>query len=309
LTIAINLRTGYFEKMNILITGGTGFVGSVLCQRLHDQGHNLTVLTRKPEKHKKRLPSRTVLVSVFSEINSPVDVVINLAGEGIAEKRWTPERKKILEQSRIDLTADLVAFIRNNEHKPQVLISGSAVGYYGDSGSNLLTEFSEPHDEFSHRLCAAWESQALRAKTDGVRVCILRTGLVIGKNGGFLKKMLPSFRMGMGAKLADGKQWMSWIHMHDYLNMIQFLIDDKSLSGIFNATAPNPVTNHIFTKMLASVLHRPSFLTMPPSLLNMMFGDMAHLLITGQRVIPKKFVDAGFEFKFPALKPALEDVC
>jgi len=297
--------------MNILVTGGTGFIGSHLCQVLHNLDHSLYVLTRNIKNAKQKLPPETHLISSFETIeqSTPIDIIINLAGEAIADKRWTPTRKKQLEESRIDLTADLIAFIRSRKQKPELLISGSAIGYYGDCGDRILTEYTEANEEFSHRLCAAWESQALRAKSMDVRVCILRTGLVIGKNGGFLKKLLPSFRFGLGAQLADGKQWMSWIHLDDYLKIILFLMENKNNTGIFNATAPNPVTNAIFTKMLASVLHRPSFLTLPKSILEMMFGEMSHLLITGQRVMPKKLQDAGFEFKYPALKPALADAC
>jgi len=297
--------------MNILVTGGTGFIGTHLCKQLQDTGHSLYVLTRNSKNAKKVSPPETHLITSFEAIDQsiPINIVINLAGESIADKRWSKERKKQLEQSRIDLTADLVAFIRTRTQKPELLISGSAIGYYGDCGDRVLTEFTEPNEEFSHRLCAAWESQALRAKSMDIRVCILRTGLVIGKNGGFLKKLLPSFRFGLGAQLANGKQWMSWIHLDDYLRIILFLIENHNQSGIFNATAPNPVPNTLFTKMLASVLHRPSFLVLPESILKMMFGEMSRLLITGQRVLPKKLQDAGFEFKYPALKPALTDAC
>lgn len=297
--------------MNFLITGGTGYIGSHLCKRLHDLGHCLYVLTRNKRNAKKILPAETRLISSFDAIekSTPINIIINLAGEGIADKRWSAERKKLLEKSRIDLTADLIAFIRSRDQTPALLISGSAIGYYGDCGDRILTEFTETNEEFSHRLCAAWESQALRAKSMDVRVCILRTGLVIGKNGGFLKKLLPSFRLGLGARLADGSQWMSWIHLDDYLKIMLFLIENKDVSGIFNATAPNPVTNTLFTKMLASVLHRPSFLVLPKSILQMMFGEMSRLLTTGQRVIPKRLQEAGFEFTYPALKPALIDAC
>ena len=297
--------------MNVLVTGGTGFIGTHLCNRLHDMGFSLYVLTRNIKNGQKVLPTETHLITSFEAIEKsiPINIIINLAGEGIADKRWTNERKKQLEQSRIDLTADLVAFIRSRTQKPDLLISGSAIGYYGDCGDRVLTEYTEPNEEFSHRLCAAWESQALRAKSMDVRVCVLRTGLVIGKNGGFLKKLLPSFRFGLGAKLANGKQWMSWIHLDDYLRIILFLIENHDQSGIYNATAPNPVPNTLFTKMLASVLHRPSFLVLPESILQMLFGEMSRLLITGQRVIPKKLQDAGFEFNYPALKPALIEAC
>ena len=294
--------------MNILITGGTGFIGSALSLCLLDQGHTLIVLTRQPEK----IQSKNIrAIDSFDNISSQekIEAIINLAGEGIADKRWSKERKKVLEASRVDLTADLVKLIRRLDSAPKVLISGSAVGYYGDCADNIVTEFSEPHDEFSHRLCAAWETQALRAKADGVRVCIVRTGLVLGKDGGFIQKLLPLFRLGLGARLADGNQWMSWVHLDDMVKILLFLLNDDSHQGIYNATAPNPVTNKIFTKMLASVLRRPTFLVLPKSILNYMYGEMSSLLVTGQRVLPKRLEQSGFEYKYKAIKPALIDVC
>ena len=296
--------------MKILITGGTGFVGSVLCQRMLAEGYSLLVLTRNTTNAKRKLGGAINYINSLKEIDSTTQIqgIINLAGESIGDKRWSAQRKKILESSRVDLTADLIALIKELDTKPEFLISGSAIGYYGDCGDKVLTEFSEPHDEYSHRLCAAWEAQALRAKVEGVRVCIIRTGLVVGKNGGFLKKMLPSFKLGFGAKLADGNQYMSWIHMDDLIEIIMFLINDTQQNGIYNATAPNPVPNKMFTKLLAAVLKRPTFLVLPKSMLELMFGEMAHLLITGQRVVPAHLEKVGFEFKYKALKPALEDV-
>ncbi|MDX1811157.1 MAG: TIGR01777 family oxidoreductase [Gammaproteobacteria bacterium] len=294
--------------MNILITGGTGFIGKALCTVLTEYGYHLTLYSRS---------NKTPLVPLIQTIHSlqalpsstRFDAVINLAGEPIADKRWTIARKKALETSRVDLTADLIKLLQRLEHKPEVLISGSAVGYYGDCQDRILSEFSEPTDEYSHRLCAAWESQALRAKALGVRVCIIRTGLVIGSNGGFLQKLLPTFRLGLGARLGTGQQWMSWIHLQDMVSIICFLLENKEQQGIYNATAPNPVSNKIFTAMLANVLHRPAFLVMPEVVLKMLFGEMSHLLLTGQRVFPKRLEQAGFEFQYPAIKPALLDAC
>jgi len=297
--------------MNILITGGTGFIGQPLCAKLLQLNHTLTVLTRNPKKARKKLGEDITFIQNFDELTSStkLDAVINLAGESIADKKWSIERKRLLESSRIDLTADLVAYMRQLDTKPSVLVSGSAIGFYGEGGDEILTEHTDPHDEFTHRLCAAWEMQALRAKADDIRVAILRTGLVIGKNGGFLQKMLPSFKLGGGAQLGDGKQWMSWIHLDDYINIILFLLENKNQNGIFNATAPTPVPNKFFSNMLASVLKRPRVLTLPKSVLGVMFGEMSHLLTTSQRVIPSRLLKAGFEFKYPALKPALAEAC
>jgi len=297
--------------MNILITGGTGFIGQALCKKLLELNHSLIVLTRNPKKAQSKLGNQIRTITQFSDLQKSdmIDAVINLAGEPIADHKWTVKRKKLLETSRIDLTADLVSFMRSLNTTPEVLISGSAIGFYGEGGDEFLTEHTEPHDEFTHRLCASWEMQALRAKADNIRVAILRTGLVIGRNGGFLKKMLPSYRLGLGAQLGNGKQWMSWIHRDDYIDIILFILNDKTQNGIYNATAPNPVNNHTFSNILASVLKRPRLLTVPASVLRLMLGEMSHLLTTSQRVLPAKLQKAGFEFKYKELQLALEEAC
>ena len=297
--------------MNILITGATGFIGKTLCHTLLAQNHSLITLTRNPDKATHLLGDSILPIVHLDGLDrsQKIDAVINLAGEPIADKRWSKEQKKRIEQSRIDLTAELIAFLRNLQQPPEVLISGSAIGYYGDCGDRELSEHSEAHDEFSHRLCAAWESQALRAKAYDIRVAIVRTGLVVGKNGGFLKKMLPSFKMGLGAQLGSGEQWMSWIHIEDYINIILFLLNNKTQNGIYNATAPQPVTNQVFSDTLASVLKRPRLLTVPAPVLKFLLGEMSHLLLTGQRVLPKRLQDQGFTFQYSELRRALEEVC
>jgi len=296
--------------MKILITGGTGLIGRSLSKTFHDQGHDLIVLTRNPRKAKPLQRYNAHLISNFDQIdkNEKIDIVINLAGEPIANKRWTKDQKRKIWKSRIETTTKLVELIGRLSVAPKVLISGSAVGYYGDCGDRKLNELSNPHDEFSHQLCAAWEMQAVRAKAFNTRVCILRTGLVLANNDGFLKKMLPSFKLGLGATLGNGKQWMSWIHINDFINIIHFLLKNESLSGVFNAAAPNPVTNKIFTKSLGSALRRPTLFVMPGFMLKKMFGEMSTLLLTGQRVIPEKLLKARFEFAFPTLDVALENV-
>lgn len=296
--------------MNILITGGSGLVGSALCESLDGLGHTITVLSRSVSRTRKKLPQIERIIAHFDEVDSTThfDAVINLAGESIADKRWTPKRKQVLRDSRIALTADLIALIKRLKTKPDVLISGSAIGYYGDGEDNILTEHSSVVDEFSHQLCAAWETQALRAKAYVPRVCIIRTGIVFSQSGGMLKKLLPSFRFGLGAKLGDGKQWMSWIHLRDLVSVINQLLNDASCSGIYNATSPNPITNAEFTKLLAHTLKRPSFLTLSSSFLHLLFGEMSQLLITGQRVKPKRLLDAGFEFEYPDAAKALNEI-
>ncbi|MGE0114385.1 MAG: TIGR01777 family oxidoreductase [Steroidobacteraceae bacterium] len=294
--------------MKILITGGTGFIGSALCRHLHAQGHELAVLSRQPPDAVRRLCGATV--TPLANLNDLLDhgefaAVINLAGEAIAAKRWTPARKKILWHSRVTLTEDLTAVIAASPRKPDVLISGSAVGYYGNQGNALLTEDSMAIDDFGHRLCAAWEQAALRLREHGVRVCILRTGLVIGRKGGFLQRMLLPFKLGLGGRIGDGRQWLSWVHRDDYLAMIDMLLQQTHLQGTFNATAPQPVTNAEFTACLARLLHRPALLPIPALPLRLLLGEMAELLLGGQRVLPARWQQEKFSYLYPQLEAAL----
>ena len=297
--------------MKIFVTGGTGFIGRSLIKSLLALKHEVWVLSRNTAKARKILGNQVNIVNNLSDIDTStkIEAVINLAGEPIADRRWTAKQKKRIESSRIDLTTDLIAFMRSLQIPPKTLISGSAIGYYGEGGDNVLTEHTDPHDEFTHRLCASWEMQALRAKAYDIRVAILRTGLVIGRNGGFLNKMLPAFKLGLGAQLGDGKQWMSWIHLSDYVNIILYLLENDDQDGIYNATAPNPATNQEFSDTLASVLKRPRFLRIPASFLQVLLGEMSQLLTTSQRVIPEKLEKTGFTFQFATLRSALEDSC
>jgi uncharacterized protein (TIGR01777 family) len=296
--------------MKILITGGTGFIGQTLCPTLLAAGHTLTVLSRSPDKVLTLFDKRVTPLNTLQalEDSDHFDAIINLAGAPIVGGRWTNKRKQILIHSRIDITQELVKFIARSKTKPNVFLSGSAIGFYGDQGDNIVDEFSLSHDDFGHQLCAKWENEAEKAKQYDVRVCLLRTGLVVGKNGGFLQKMIPPFKLGLGGSLGSGMQWMSWIHIQDHVGICLALINNPELSGQFNLTAPNPVTNKNFTQTLADLLNRPAFLPMPAWVLRLMLGEMSALLLGGQRVIPKRMQDAGFQFKFPELKAALHDV-
>lgn len=296
--------------MKILITGGTGFIGKSLCRSLLAQGHDVTVFSRQPEDRVRSLCGAAV--SALSELRSlpaeiRYDAVINLAGEGIADRRWSEARKQQLWDSRIGVTGSLIELIAGMEERPKVLLSGSAVGYYGNRGDDVLDESADPGEDFSHRLCAAWESEARRAEELGLRTCIIRTGLVVGPGGGFLSRMLPMFKLGLGGPIGDGKQWMSWIHLDDHIGLTLRLLNDSSTNGIYNATAPNPVSNREFTRCLAQALGRPAFLPAPAALLRLALGEMAQLLLGGQRVLPKRLMELGFEFRYPHLQEALED--
>jgi len=294
--------------MNILITGGTGFIGHALTQHLSKQGHAVTVLSRNPDKVAAICgPGVNALGDLKQrKAEDAYRVIINLAGEPIFDARWTEARKKLMRDSRIDLTGQLVDSIERMTVKPDLLISGSAIGYYGDQGDTVLTEQSEPRPDFSHRLCADWEQAAQRASLFGVRVCLIRTGLVIAEDGGLLKRMLLPFRFGLGGRLGSGRQWMSWIHREDWIAIAQTMINDGSMQGAYNATAPNPVTNREFTQTLAYCLNRPALLPIPARLLKTLLGEMSELVLGSQRVMPERLLAQGFEFQYPDLVSALK---
>jgi len=296
--------------MHVLIAGGSGYIGRALVARLQQRGDQVTVLTRRASAVERLFDQPPKCVASLDEIAATerFDAIINIAGEPIADRPWTAKRKEILEQSRIGVAQELLALMRRLKHNPATLISGSAVGYYGDCADNIVTEFTNPHDEYAHRLCAAWEMQALRAKAMDARVCIVRTGIVLGPDGGFLGRLLPLFRLGLGGRMGDGQQWLSWIHRNDLVSLFLFLLDNATMTGIFNGTAPNPVTNREFTRMLARQVRRPAFFHVPAWLLQKLLGEMSRLLLTGQRVLPKRAMAGGFEFAFPDLDSALRDV-
>ena len=295
---------------NILITGGTGLIGSALCELLVGQNHHVTVLSRTPEAVKNKCGNQVKGIQSLTEIDDEmtIDWVFNLAGEPIADKPWTAKRKATLEESRIDLTNQLVDWISQRKQAPECLISGSAVGWYGDGGSSVLTEQSGFVDGYTHQLCEAWEQQALRGSQLGIRVCTVRTGLVLAPNGGFLNKMLLPFKLGLGGKVGSGQQYMPWVHIKDMVDFLSFLANNTQAEGAFNANSPNPVSNKLFTKTLADSLHRYAFISVPAWLLKALLGEMSGLLLTGQRTIPEKAEAMGFRFFYTDLKIALTDV-
>lgn len=292
----------------ILITGGTGFIGSALTHSLVEQGYEVSVLSRNPGSVVKRCAPGIQALGNLKQINSEksYDIIVNLAGAPIFGARWTEARKKVIRDSRIGLTGELVNCIERMAVKPRLLISGSAVGYYGDQGDAVLTERSSPVSDFSHRLCADWETAAQKAGQFGVRVCLIRTGLVIGHGGGLLQRMLLPFRLGLGGPLGDGKQWMSWVHRQDWIRIALTMIADSSMHGVYNATAPNPVTNREFTETLAHCLKRPALLPVPAWLLKNLLGEMSELILGSQRVKPERLLAQGFKFRYNDLVDALE---
>lgn len=295
--------------MKVLVTGGSGFIGQKLCADLARDGHVPLVVSRSPDKAAQKLPDCALVRAGVSDfIDDKPEAIVNLAGEPIAEGRWTDSKKKALVDSRVESTQAVVELCRQADPAPQVLVSASAVGYYGAQGAREVTEQTTPHDEFAHRLCRRWEDEARSAEELGVRVAIVRIGLVLDAGGGMLAKTTPVFKLGLGGKLGDGKQYMPWIHREDMVGAIRFLIERDDLSGPFNASAPNPVTNAEFTRELGRALHRPAVLPAPAAAMKLAFGEMSRLLLTGARMLPARLEEAGFEFRYRQLDRALAEI-
>lgn len=293
--------------MNYLVTGATGFIGRELTDVLLAGGDSVSYLGRQ------RSPSMDSRAAFFCwnpkeppPLNAAprLDAIIHLAGEPVAQ-RWTPKAKRRIESSRVNGTRKLVAAIRDLKHKPAVLVSASAVGYYGDRGDELLTETSTPGTGFLANLCVNWEREALAARDVGLRVVPVRIATVLGLGGGALPKMLPAFRLGLGAKFGAGHQWLPWIHIQDLVAMLLFAATAPDLEGPLNGSSPNPVTNADFTRALAATLHRPAFLTAPKFALKLALGEMSDFLFQSLRVIPAAAAQAGFRFSHPYISKAL----
>ncbi|MFQ6370482.1 TIGR01777 family oxidoreductase [Shewanella sp. YIC-542] len=295
--------------MKILITGATGLVGTALVASL-ETAHQLVIVSRKPLLARQKLGSEHQYLSSLDNLTelNDIDAVINLAGEPIVGKRWNARQKQRICRSRWDITSRLTQLIAASDTPPHCFISGSAIGYYGAQDESLLEEDAKPHEEFSHDICAKWEQLALNAQSARTRVCVIRTGIVLARRGGALAKMLPAFRLGLGGPIADGQQGMSWIHLTDLVRLILFLLTTPKTQGVYNGTAPYPVSNREFSRSLGCALQRPALLTTPAFMLQLLFGEMAHLLITGQYVIPAKAINEGFTFQFPRLAAALTDL-
>ncbi|SDU20513.1 TIGR01777 family oxidoreductase [Halopseudomonas salegens] len=295
--------------MHILLTGGTGLIGRALCRRLVADGHQLTVWSRRPDQVPALCGAQVQGIASLQQLDQqPLDAVINLAGAPVADRPWTAKRKAVLWASRVSLTEQLVEWLGQQTHKPGVLVSGSAVGWYGDGGDQVLTEQSPPHLEYTHTLCDAWEAAARRAGSFGIRVCLLRTGLVLAPDGGFLSRLLLPFKLGLGGPIGKGAQYMPWVHRDDMLGIIMQLLLNPDAQGPYNAVAPNPVTNREFARTLGRVLKRPALLPLPAPLLKLGLGEMSRLLLTGQCAKPEKLLEQGYQFKFGQLETALKDV-
>jgi len=296
--------------LNITITGASGFIGRRLMKLLTTNGHTLHVLSRHAGTN---LPPN-VRLSVWDAFAGPApdaalrdaDAVIHLAGEPVAQ-RWTAESKRRIRESRVQGTQRLVEAMGKLPEPPRALVCASAIGYYGNRGDEILAESSAPGSDFLSEVCTAWEREASGAEQLGVRVVRLRIGIVLAPQGGALARMLPPFRMGAGGPLGNGRQWMSWIHLDDLCEMFRFAAE-QPVRGAMNGVAPYPVTNADFTRTLAATLHRPAIFPVPQFALRTMFGEMAEVLVSSQRVSPKGVEAAGFQFRYPQLAPALADL-
>ncbi|KAM3114538.1 thylakoid membrane protein ThyD [Phormidesmis sp. 146-33] len=300
--------------MKVAITGATGFVGSRLVERLLAEGHQVVVLTRNPAKAAFPQSSNLEIVAYkpieagdWQNVFYGCDGVVNLAGEAIAESRWTPERKQALIDSRKITTQKIVEAIAKVDHKPSVLVNASAIGFYGTSETATFDETSSAGDDFLAEICQIWEAEASKVKEIGTRLVILRLGVVLG-DGGALGKMLPAFKLFAGGPIGSGKQWFSWIHRDDVVSLIVRALTRSDMEGTFNATAPNPVRMVDLTNTIGEVMNRPSWLPVPGFALEAMLGDGAKVVLEGQEVLPKRTLSSGFEYQYPTLKPALEAI-
>lgn len=301
--------------MKVLITGATGFVGKVIVKKLLSQGDQVVVLSRSKEKAKSTLGQSAEYFEWRDTKNLPpleafngVDGVINLMGEGIADKRWSDDQKIKIRESRIQGTSNLVAAISKLTQKPKVMVSTSAIGIYGDRGDEAVNENSSLAHDFLGSVCHDWEKAAIKVQDHGVRLVIIRTGVVLGKDGGALAKMLLPFKLGLGGPLGNGSQYMSWVHIEDLASMYIEGLKNDSMEGAFNGTAPSPVTNKEFTKVLGNALHRPAFLPAPKFAIKAAFGEMSTVILDGQKVLPEKLMKINFKFQYPNLEKALTDI-
>lgn len=305
--------------MHVFLAGGTGLIGSRLVRSLCQRQDTVFVLTRRPEAARAALGSLCTVVEgdptrpgPWVEAVDDCDAVVNLTGEDLFKQRWSPAFKEALHDSRVGSTANLVQALarkpRTVAGHPRVLLNASAVGYYGPCGDEERTEESPPGDDFLARLCVEWERAAFAAEALGVRVAVVRIGVVLAREGGALRQLLPAFQAGMGGPTGSGCQWVSWVHPADLLGILRLALDGAAVRGPLNATAPNPVTNRAFAEALGRALHCPAGLPSPEFVLRLMLGEVADVVLGGQRVLPRKASALGYGFQFPTLDAALADV-
>lgn len=305
--------------MRVFVTGGSGLIGTRLIRALHGRGDAVVLLTRRPDAVRPALGSVCTLVAgdpmkpgPWTEAVDDCDAVVNLAGENIFARRWNDDFKKVLLDSRVQTTENVVQALarrpRTASGAPKVLVNASAVGYYGPRGDEELTEDSPAGDDFLARICVAWEAAARKAEAQGVRVSLVRIGVVLAKEAGPLAMLLTPFRLGAGGPVGSGRQWMSWVHAADIVGILLLALDNAAAQGPINGTAPQPVTNRDFSTALGRALHRPSFLPTPAFGLKVLLGGVSEIITTGQRVLPRKAQALGYTFKFPSIDAALQDL-
>ena len=287
--------------MKILLTGATGFIGQRFARAAESRGHQVLPVSRTPRAGGYDWSPASLAAGVDA-----ADAIVHLAGENLFGRRWTERQKKALVASRVDTTAKLAALAARR--RPEIFVSASAVGYYGPSAREGIDESSPPGDDFLAHLARRWEDAAAPASAAGVRTAIPRFGVVLGPESGALKQMLPPFKLGVGGPIGSGRQWVSWVHAHDVSALLLFLIESPGTSGPWNVTAPQPVTMRELARTLGKVLHRPAVLPVPGFALKAALGEVADVLLTGQHVVPRRALDAGFQFRFPRLEEALRDL-
>ena len=306
--------------MRVLITGGTGLIGRALAENLIADGHEVTVLSRSPKRASslpagvrvERWDARTA--EGWGHLADGADAIVNLAGssiagEGFFPSRWTEEQRRLIRESRLDASRAVVEAVAQAEQKPRVVIQASGVGYYGYRGDEPLTEDAEPGDDWAARFTAEeWEPSTAAVEGMGVRRVVLRTGVVLDPGEGALPRLLLPFRLFVGGPMGSGKQWVSWIHLEDQARAIRFLIENGEARGAFNVTAPNPVPNGELAKSIGQAMGRPSWIPVPGFALRLAFGEVAEVVLKGQRAVPQRLLDLGFEFRFPAAQAALQDL-
>lgn len=294
------------QTNRVLVTGGTGFVGSRLVNELVAHGDNVSIVTRHPDQH-RTARSGVDCVGWLPDL-ARYGAIVHLAGESLFGERWNEAKKAAIRSSRVDRTRELVDAIGRSAVRPRVLVSASAIGFYGDRGDELLTEASPTGPGHLSELAVAWEREALRAESFGVRTVVLRIGVVLGRDGGALKELVPIFKLGIGGPVGNGKQWFSWVHVRDVVGLILFALDRDGARGPLNSVAPGALTNKDFSRALGRALHRPALLPVPLFALRLRLGELALVIVESQRVAPERARALGFQFQFPEIDGALKDL-
>ncbi|MFI5974696.1 TIGR01777 family oxidoreductase [Streptomyces sp. NPDC051452] len=297
------------ERSRIVVAGASGLIGSALVRSLAADGHEVVRLVRRAPRGPREVRWDPERGSVDAAGLTGCDVVVNLAGAGIGDRRWTPEYKRLIRDSRVLGTTALAEAAAALPEPPRVFLNGSAIGFYGDTGDRVVDESAPPGDGFLPELCVEWEEAAAPVREAGVRTVFLRTGLVVARGGGAWGRLFPLFRAGLGGRLGDGRQYWSYIALHDEVAAIRHLIDAETLSGPFNLTAPEPVTNHAVTAAMGRVLRRPALFPVPAPVLRAALGELAGDVLGSQRVVPKRLTESGFRFAFPGIDEAIRSAC